>query len=166
MRPSSMVPRKSTFVEQAIWHFKSQILGSYDQNFAREDHLLTPAFFSIYLKDLKGILSQPSGLLLGSSFGITMVIFVMSTQIHLSILRHIFAQNRPRKYEDRRVSCNHANGRDMVLLMIHLKFQNNPIGSARDTVLLLSAPKCTMTASSNVWNDNLCRTAGAAAWAA
>ena len=31
----------------AIWHFKSQISGSYDQTFAREDHIFTLAFFNI-----------------------------------------------------------------------------------------------------------------------
>jgi len=61
-----MVPRKSTFVEQAIWHFKSEISGTYDHNFAREDHIFSPAFFNASLNGLMSLLSQPFGLLLGS----------------------------------------------------------------------------------------------------
>ena len=68
MRLSSLVPRKLTFVEQAIWHFESQISGTYDQNFAREDHILTPEFSNISLNGLMGLLSQLFGLLL-CSFG-------------------------------------------------------------------------------------------------
>jgi len=50
----------------ALQIFKSQISGTYDQIFAREDHILTPAFFGVSLNGLMGLLSQPYGLLLGS----------------------------------------------------------------------------------------------------
>jgi len=52
-------------------------------------------------------------------------------------------------------------------VVVHLSDNNRVIvAMGATTPLLLSAPKCTMPASSKVRNDNLGRTAGVAAWAA